>query len=569
MGRGVRDQRERRHNVPARESDNARRCGGLTIGHVPSASHVRRTKSHGDSRHGVIAKTWYNCGQAAIQTEEETMADVRVRYAPSPTGRPHVGNIHTALFNWLFARHAGGQFLVRIEDTDQARIVPESLEAIEESLRWLGLDWDEGPVVGGPYGPYFQSERLAIYQQIADELLANGHAYRCYCSEERLAAVRAEQAARHEPPRYDQLCRFLTADERARCEASGQQSVIRLAIPKTGTTSFHDIFRGEITFENALIEDQVLIKSNGWPTYHLANIIDDHLMRITHVLRGDEWISSTPKHILLYQALGWEPPLIGHFSILLGPDKSKLSKRHGAQDILTYRQMGYLSEALLNFLALLGWAPEGKEEILNCSEIIQQFTLEHVGSSPAVFNAEKLDWMNGVYIRQLPIETLVERLIPFLQEAGLIAGGEISSTVRDQLDRIVPLIQERIKRLDEAADLVDFFFQAQIVYDPALLISKGWTCEQTLENLRQSDTRLREVMAAGPFSAERLEPAMRGLASDLNVKAGPLFGALRVAVTGRTVTPPLFQTMDVLGADCVLERVGQAMQLLATGVVVK
>src|SRR6185437_10219397 len=309
----------------------------------------------------------------------------RVRYAPSPTGFPHVGNIHTALFNWLYARHTGGTFLLRIEDTDQDRIAAGSLEAIYESLRWLGMQWDEGPEVGGPFEPYFQSERLPIYRGYADQLIASGHAYRCFCTLERLAEVRAAQEARKEPPRYDRFCRYLGRAEQEQRARDGEPCVVRLAVPETGETSFHDILRGEITFKNELIDDQVLLKSDGWPTYHLANVVDDHLMEITDVLRGDEWISSTPKHVLLYDFLGWEPPRFGHFPILLTMNRAKLSKRRGAPDILDLRTRGYLPEAVVNFLALLGWAPEDKTEVLSRDALIRQFTLERVGATPAIY----------------------------------------------------------------------------------------------------------------------------------------------------------------------------------------
>jgi glutamyl-tRNA synthetase len=493
----------------------------------------------------------------------------RVRYAPSPTGFPHVGNIHTALFNWIFARHAGGSFILRIEDTDQDRVVPGSLEAIYESLRWLGLQWDEGPEVGGSFGPYFQSERLPIYRSYAEQLVASGHAYHCFCTLERLAEVRAAQEARKEPPRYDRFCRNLSPTESERRLKAGEPSVIRLAVPETGETSFHDLFRGEITFQNALIDDQVLIKSDGWPTYHLANVVDDHLMEITHVLRGDEWISSTPKHVLLYQFLGWKPPLFGHFPILLTMNRAKLSKRRGAPDILELRAKGYLPEAVVNFLALLGWAPEGKTEVLSCDELIQQFTLERVGATPAIYNPEKLDWMNGYYIRQLAPDDLARRLVPIYQEAGLIPGNPVPSETLALITRLVPLIQERIKTLGDAPALTDFFFRDDLVYDPASLMPKGWTREQTLDALRQARDRL--VQCTRPperFEAERLDAALRVLADEMQVKTGQLFGALRVALTARTVAPPLFQTMEVLGPERTLDRIDRAINLLASGTAV-
>lgn len=490
----------------------------------------------------------------------------RVRYAPSPTGFPHVGNIHTALFNWLYARHTGGRFIVRIEDTDQDRVVPGSLEAIDESLRWLGLDWDEGPEVDGPFGPYFQSERLPIYQAYAEQLIASGHAYRCFCTQERLAELRAAQSARKEPPRYDRFCRNLTPVEREQRVKAGESYVVRLAVPDSGETSFEDLFRGEITFKNALIDDQVLLKSDGWPTYHLAAVVDDHLMEITDVLRGEEWISSTPKAIMVYEFLGWKPPRFGHFPILLTTTRAKLSKRRGAPDILDLRAKGYLPEAVVNFLALLGWAPEGKSEILSGAELVRQFSLDRIGATPSIYNPEKLDWLNGAYIRQLAPDDLARRLVPIYQEAGLVPSGAVPPELRSLIDQLVPLIQERIKTLCDAPELTSFFFHDDLVYDPALVMGKGWTREQTLDALRAARDEL-AGFATPPerFEADALDPAMRQLAGALQVKAGQFFGVLRVAVTGRTVAPPLFQTMAVLGPNRTLTRIDRAISLLSTG----
>ncbi|MHB9091215.1 MAG: glutamate--tRNA ligase, partial [Chloroflexota bacterium] len=324
------------------------------------------------------------------------MQNVRVRYAPSPTGSPHIGNIRTAMFNWLLARHHGGKFIVRIEDTDQTRLVPGALDAILGSLRWLGLSWDEGPEVGGSFGPYFQSERLPIYKQHAEQLVAGGHAYHCYCTSERLEQVREEQMARKETIRYDRACRELSADDRRAREEAGTPYVVRFKAPLAGQTIVRDLFRGDIAFDNATLDDHVLLKSDGWPTYQLANVVDDHLMAITHVLRGDEWISSAPKHVLEYEAFGWRPPVFGHLSLILGKDRTKLSKRHGATDVLSYREAGYLPDALVNFLALLGWSPpeevRAEGDILSRAELVRLFDLDRVGVTPSVFDNDKLDW---------------------------------------------------------------------------------------------------------------------------------------------------------------------------------
>ncbi|MDA8219621.1 MAG: glutamate--tRNA ligase, partial [Dehalococcoidales bacterium] len=328
------------------------------------------------------------------------MDNVRVRFAPSPTGTPHIGNVRTALFNWLFARHHGGKFVLRIEDTDVARRVPGAIEAIMDGLRWLGLDWDEGPEVDGPLGPYFQSERLHLYRQYAAQLVEQGHAYYCYCSPERLAEMRAEQERRKESVGYDRRCRYLSPADREEAEASGVTPVVRFAMPLEGETTYHDLLRGDVTIQNSVLDDFVILKSDGYPTYHFAVVVDDHHMHISHVLRADEWIPSTPRHVLLYRALGWDLPRFAHLPIILGPDRSKLSKRHGATSITAYREEGYLPEALVNFLALLGWSYDGVTEVFSREDLIARFDLDRVGKTAAVFDREKLEWMNGYYIRQ-------------------------------------------------------------------------------------------------------------------------------------------------------------------------
>ncbi|TAK34987.1 MAG: glutamate--tRNA ligase [Chloroflexota bacterium] len=482
---------------------------------------------------------------------------VRVRYAPSPTGAPHIGNIRTALFNWLFARHGGGSFVVRIEDTDVERKVPGALEEILDSLRWLNLDWDEGPEVGGSFGPYLQSQRLPLYKEMAERLVAQGDAYVCYCSPERLDEMRREQIQRKEPPRYDRRCRFLSAYERAELETQGLRSVVRFAIPLEGETTFHDLLRGDITYQNAVLDDFVLLKSDGYPTYHLANVTDDHLMQITHVMRAEEWIPSTPRHVLLYRALGFEPPLFAHMPMILGPDRSKLSKRHGATSLAAYREQGYLPEAIFNFLALLGWSYDERAEILSREEVVRSFTLERVGKTAAIFNIEKLDWMNGVYIRQLSVDQLADRLMPFL-EAGLPPEAPRPLS-REFVEKVVPLIQERLKKLDEAADLTSFLFVEKIRYDPHLLIGKNMTAAEALHALRISREKLAQ---SGSFDAAHLESIFRPLAEELKLKPGQLFGILRVATTGRTIAPPLFQTMEVLGRERCSRRIEEALTLL-------
>ena len=482
---------------------------------------------------------------------------VRVRFAPSPTGYPHVGNIRTALFNWLFARHHGGSFIVRIEDTDVTRRVRGAVRAILDSLRWLGLDWDEGPEVGGKYGPYIQSERLDMYRGTAERLISQGDAYYCYCSPERLEAMRSEQIKRKQPPGYDRCCRDLTPKERAKKEAEGMTPVVRFKTPLEGQTRFNDLIYGDVAFEHSTIDDFVLLKSDAYPTYHLANVVDDHAMEISHVIRAEEWISSTPRHLLLYKALGFAPPEFIHHPMILGPDRSKLSKRHGAVSILEYREQGYLPEAMVNFLALLGWSLDDKTEIISREELIKNFSLERIGKTGAIFNREKLDWMNGVYIRKLTPDEFFEAAQPYLmldEAAGkaLIAGEEY---VRAALS----LVQERARTLAEVAELARFFFVEELDYEPKLLIGEKMSRESATQALKASQQKLTSLSA---FDADSLEGVLRPLAAELGLKTGQLFGTLRVAVTGRTAAPPLFQTMSVLGKERCLRRIEAALQRL-------
>jgi glutamyl-tRNA synthetase len=479
---------------------------------------------------------------------------VRVRFAPSPTGFPHVGNIRTALFNWLFARHTGGVFIVRIEDTDVARKVEGALEAILDGLRWLGLNWDEGPEVGGKYGPYFQSQRLDLYRQAAKKLVEQGDAYYCYCSPQRLKQMREEQTRKKRPLGYDRHCRYLSDEERARKEAEGITPVVRFKMPLEGQTSFTDIIWGEVVVENSTLDDYVLLKSDGYPTYHLANVVDDHFMEISHVLRAEEWLSSIPRHKLLYQALGFEMPLLAHLPMILGPDRSKLSKRHGAVSITEYQEQGYLPEAMVNFLALLGWSLDDKTDIIARDDLVKHFSLERISKTAAIFNHEKLDWMNGVFLRELGQEELLRKIMPFLEKG-------LPETVKrpipeEYVRRIVPLIRERINTLAEAATYADFFFLDELEYDASLLIGKKITAETTLKALKAAQERLSLLES---FDHDSLEVTLRPLAEDMGLKAGQLFSPLRVAITSRTAAPPLFETMVVLGKERCLKRIEVAV----------
>ncbi|HEY74522.1 MAG TPA: glutamate--tRNA ligase [Thermoflexia bacterium] len=493
---------------------------------------------------------------------------VRVRMAPSPTGEPHIGNIRTAVFNWLFARQMGGQFILRIEDTDRTRYQPETVGVIMDGLRWLGLNWDEGPgleelqrlglenaeeyAVGGPYGPYIQSGRLAMYQEVGEELLERGWAYRCNCTPERLAQVRERQRASKQLVMYDRHCRDLPPD----AISPDEPHVIRLKVPLTGKTVVPDGIKGDVSFKNAGIDDQILLKSDGFPTYHLAVVVDDHHMKITHIARGDDWIPSTPKRILIYRALEWEPPIYCHVPLVNGPDGRKLGKRHGATSITEFRRQGYLPEALFNFLALLGWSPgEGEEqEIFSREELIERFDLFRVNRAPAAFSYKKLDWMNGVYVRSLSEKELLERLLPFWQEAGMVPDPCPQETLAT-LRQIVPLVQERLKRLEDVVEWTAFLFREVETPPAEKLVGKKMTPQESLVALR----RMRSVLAeAEPFEPEALEPPMRALAEELELKAGQLFGIARWAMTGQKVAPPLFGSLAIMGRETALARLDAA-----------
>ncbi|HEV2654483.1 MAG TPA: glutamate--tRNA ligase, partial [Ktedonobacteraceae bacterium] len=346
------------------------------------------------------------------QQSTPTQPTPRLRFAPSPTGFQHIGGFRTALFSWLYARHCGGQFILRIEDTDVARTVEGAVDDLVAGMNWLGMDYDEGPVIGGAYGPYYQMQRKALYQHYADQLIETGHAYRCYCTPQRLEQMRKDQEAQKLPPRYDRRCRYLTPEERAANEAAGLPSTVRFAMPTEGETIVHDMVHGDMVFKNTDLDDMVILKSDGLALYHLAHLVDDHLMGITHVLRGEEWISSAPRHVQIYKALGWEAPLFYHLPNILGKDKKKLSKRRNAPSWSDYQREGYLPEAVFNFLALLGWSYDDKTELFTRDELIRAFSLDRVGVSSGIYDPDKLQWMNGLYIRQLPLDELVQRTLP-------------------------------------------------------------------------------------------------------------------------------------------------------------
>ena len=472
--------------------------------------------------------------------------NVRVRFAPSPTGPLHVGNAYVALFDCVFARATRGRFVLRIEDTDRERSSAESEQGILRGLKWLGLQWDEGPDVGGPYAPYRQSERAAIYREKAAELLRNGKAYRCFCTPEQLARRRSERQTGRLTG-YDGTCRKLSAEEADARAAASEKHVLRLSVPRTGETTYTDTIRGPITFKNDQIDDQVLLKSDGFPTYHLANVVDDHLMKITHVIRAEEWLSSTPKHILLYDAFGWQPPVFVHMPLLRNPDKSKLSKRRNPTSIEWYRDQGYLPEALLNFLAHMGWSMPDDRDVFSLDEMAGQFSWDRVGTGAPVFDLQKLEWLNGVYIRGLDPDDLAALL-----QRTVLEGREIS---HELVRRTMPVVQERMKKLSDFLELTDFILHDEISPEIEELIPKKRNAQETADVLDRAAQALREIE---PWAAEPVEARFRALVGEIEWKTREFFMSVRVAVTGRTVSPPLCESMEILGRARSLQRLETA-----------
>jgi len=480
--------------------------------------------------------------------------EVRTRIAPSPTGEDmHIGNIYAALFNFVFARQKKGKFIFRLEDTDRTRFVPVYEKRALESISWLGLNYDEGPNIGGPFGPYRQSERLKLYQKYAQELVNKGQAYYCFCSEERLTKMRKEQQASGLPPKYDRKCRALAKEKIKEQGAKKIPYVIRLKIPDNEKIEFNDLIRGTVSFDSNVIDDQILLKSDGYPTYHLAVVVDDHLMEITHVIRAEEWLSSVPKHILLYNALGWELPTFAHLPVLRNPDKSKMSKRKNPVWTSWYRKQGFLPEAILNYLALLGWSHPEEKEVFALDELIEKFSFDRFSKTGPIFDLQKLEWMNGVYIRQLKVTELNEKL--------KMKNEKLKKVDQRYLTRVIPLVQERMKKLSEFDELTDFFFTDEIEVDPKLLVQKGKGAQQTKAAL-SSFLSLLSPLNPLDWNKEKLEEIGRNLCDDLGWRPKDLFMTLRVAITGKTATPPLFEMMEVLGKERVMKRVGQLINQL-------
>ena len=481
---------------------------------------------------------------------------VRVRFAPSPTGYLHIGGARTALFNWLYARRHGGTFVLRIEDTDTERSSVEMVEGIVDGLRWLGLDWDEGPDVGGPHAPYFQSQRLDNHRGRAERLVAKGRAYYCYCTTESLQSRRAAAEALGGGWVYDRTCCALAPEEVATREAAAVPRAIRFRVPP-GQTVFDDAVHGSIAFDNANLEDFVILRSDGQPTYHLSVVADDIDMAITHVVRGDDHISNTPKHVLLYQALGAEPPTFAHVPLILGPDRKRLSKRHGATSVMEYHRLGYVPEAMVNFLSLLGWSPGDNRELFTRDELVDAFALEGISGGNAVFNPDKLDWFNQQHILRLPLEGLASRVEPLLRDAGLWRDG-LSTSEKRWFLALLELTRPRVKRMGQFVEEVRPFLQEQPDYDPAA-VARHLTASMsaTVEALT------RGIEGLHSFDKATAETAVRQTAEASGVKAATLIHATRVALIGRSVSPGLFEMMELLGRDRTVARLRAAQNLLS------
>jgi len=489
------------------------------------------------------------------------MKPARVRFAPSPTGHMHLGSARTALYDYLLARQSGGQFILRIEDTDQKRYVQGAEKELVDGLHWLGLEWDEGPDIGGEYGPYRQSERKEIYQKYARQLIENNHAYYCFCTQDRLKNVREEQIKNKIQAKYDGTCRDIPIDKADQRIKNGESHVIRFKMPKTGTTTVHDHLRGDIVVENSTLDDSIIVKSDGLALYHLAAPIDDHLMKITHVLRGSEWLPTFPLHGLIHRAFGWEEPVWVHLSVFLKPSgKGKMSKREAielANDgksifIKDLLELGYLPEAIINWIALMGWSYDDHTEFFLMNDLIEKFSLEKLNPSPAAINFTKFDYFNGLHIRRLSIPELSKRIKPFFLEKGINPSEE-------KLLMLTPIIQERLQTLDDAPDLAGFLFDEDIEINPEDLIAKNTTKVESLMILK----KIYEIISKNlNINHAVIEPPMREFVETSGYKPGQVFGILRVAVTGSMISPPLFETMEIIGREKVISRLEDSIRIL-------
>lgn len=492
---------------------------------------------------------------------DQKIAPVRVRFAPSPTGHMHLGSARTALYDYLIAKKTGGKFILRIEDTDFKRYMPGAEEELINGLRWLGLEFDEGPDIGGPFGPYRQSERKEIYLEHARRLVAEDKAYYCFCTPERLTKMREDQQRRKEPPHYDGTCRHLSIAEAERRIQDGEKYVIRFKTPKEGTTTVRDLLRGDISVENQTLDDYILVKSDGWALYHLAAMVDDNLMDITHVIRGSEWLPSLPLHALICRAFGWTEPVWVHLSVFLKPSgKGKMSKRESA-DLLKdgysifikdLQDLGYTPEAVVNWVALMGWSYDDHTEFFTLDDLVEKFNLEHLNPSPAAINFTKLDHFNGLHIRSFSDEEFANRITPYFIQAGI-------KTDPGSLLKIAPILKERVATLDDAIEMAGFFFKDEVHPNTDELPGKGMSIDQTIEVLKNTQLLLSSFKN---ISVADVEPVMREYVEQSGLSAGQVFGILRVAVTGQRISPPLFESMEIIGREKVLERIVKAIKLL-------
>ncbi len=476
---------------------------------------------------------------------------VRVRFAPSPTGSLHIGSVRTALYNYIFARQSKASLILRIEDTDQDRLMPGAIDSIYDGFDWAGIRWDEGPREGGPHAPYIQSERLPLYQKHAQELVDGGAAYFCFCSKERLAALRAQQAARKEITRYDGFCRRIDPKEAAE-RAKSEPHVVRLKVPDDGVVAVEDLVFGHIEWPLNTIEDQVLLKSDGYPTYHLAVVVDDHAMGITHVFRGEDWLPSTPKHLLIWRAFGWAIPPHAHVPNVLGPDGKKLAKRHGATKVEEFKTQGYLPEAMVNYLALVGWSPGTEDEIFSMDDLIARWRMDQVQRAGGKWDKARLDWFNGIWIRRLAEDDLLGRLGSFLEP-----GWD-----REIIHKALPLLRERMVTLADARDQVEFLFAEPPPYEARMLVPKKKEPREALDLLVQSTVVLGHVQ----FEHAAIRGAIEGIAAAQGWSLKEASHPIRVAITGRTVGLPLFESLELLGRERTLARIERAQDLLEKGV---
>ena len=486
------------------------------------------------------------------------MSEVRVRFAPSPTGYLHIGGARTALFNWLFARKMGGKLILRIEDTDIERLKEDSVSQILTSLKWLGINWDEGPEVGGDCGPYYQSERLDIYKEYADKLLEEGKAYYCFCSAADLEAQREKQRAAKQPFRYARTCRDLSAEEVQARIAAGEPYSVRVKIPVEGTITVHDLIHGDVTFNMDQFDDFVIVKSNGMPTYNFAVVVDDHLMGMTHVLRAEEHLSNTPKQLLIYEALGWEPPKFGHMPMILAPDRSKLSKRHGATSVEEFRSQGYLAEAIVNYLTLLGWGPGDERELFTLQETVELFELEQMSKKAAIYDTKKLTWMNGQYLSELPLEKILPEAKPFFIKDGLVTEEWFNDAANEAyFEKLVDVVRVRVKTLQEVADASAYFFKELEGYD-----EKGVSKHFKPENIAILEQCIAAIKADDVYDLTSTEAAYNKIAADNGLALGKVIHPTRLALTGRTVSPGMFDVMVLLGKEKTLARLEKAVEFI-------